>query len=315
MTRENKLALVVGFGLILFVGILISDHFSIARQQQSADMSSKFAISDPLSSQRGVSGYVDLNPAPPIAPPINEPKPAAGTDVIPRTPSAGAGSLVNDLPRPEHHNGINDAGLPQTNSTDTQLAQSEPQGNSGREPDVIPMAGPETHTEIAKVDPPAAAPNVRFHDVKPKETLFAICKQHYGDASLNKALAKYNKIDDPTSVKVGRRLMIPSAEELGGRAVVAQNAPPARSTSPAPSANTPPAGLPIKVVSETASKGKTPAAVTTVRTYTVKPGDSLTAIAQKQMGSKAKWRKLADLNSGVIDDEDNIPVGTVLRLQ
>ena len=27
MTRENKLALVVGFGLILLVGILISDHF------------------------------------------------------------------------------------------------------------------------------------------------------------------------------------------------------------------------------------------------------------------------------------------------
>ncbi len=31
MTRENKLALVIGFGLILFVGILVSDHFSSAR--------------------------------------------------------------------------------------------------------------------------------------------------------------------------------------------------------------------------------------------------------------------------------------------
>ena len=28
MTREHKLALVVGFGLILFVGILVSDHLA-----------------------------------------------------------------------------------------------------------------------------------------------------------------------------------------------------------------------------------------------------------------------------------------------
>ena len=32
MTRENKLALVVGFGLLLFVGILVSDHFSAAHR-------------------------------------------------------------------------------------------------------------------------------------------------------------------------------------------------------------------------------------------------------------------------------------------
>ena len=38
MTRENKLALVVGFVLILLVGILVSDHFSVARSQQSADL-------------------------------------------------------------------------------------------------------------------------------------------------------------------------------------------------------------------------------------------------------------------------------------
>jgi len=31
MTRENKLALVIGFGLMLFVGILVSDHFSAQR--------------------------------------------------------------------------------------------------------------------------------------------------------------------------------------------------------------------------------------------------------------------------------------------
>ncbi|MHC4446974.1 MAG: hypothetical protein ACYSXF_04105, partial [Planctomycetota bacterium] len=45
MTRENKLALVVGFALILVVGILISDHFSTARAQAFADLQ---AADDPL---------------------------------------------------------------------------------------------------------------------------------------------------------------------------------------------------------------------------------------------------------------------------
>ena len=39
MTRENKLALIIGFGLILVVGILVSDHFSPASNDQAADLS------------------------------------------------------------------------------------------------------------------------------------------------------------------------------------------------------------------------------------------------------------------------------------
>ena len=33
MTRENKLVMVIGFGLLLFVGILVSDHLA-ARDAQ-----------------------------------------------------------------------------------------------------------------------------------------------------------------------------------------------------------------------------------------------------------------------------------------
>ena len=38
MTREHKLAMVVGFGLLLFVGILVSDHFSTAQRQGPPDL-------------------------------------------------------------------------------------------------------------------------------------------------------------------------------------------------------------------------------------------------------------------------------------
>lgn len=50
MTRENKLALVVGFTLILVVGILVSDHFSLARAQASP-LLGDFGADDPLLAQ------------------------------------------------------------------------------------------------------------------------------------------------------------------------------------------------------------------------------------------------------------------------
>lgn len=38
MTREHKLAVVLGFGLLLFVGILVSDHFSATQRRNPADL-------------------------------------------------------------------------------------------------------------------------------------------------------------------------------------------------------------------------------------------------------------------------------------
>ncbi len=45
MTRENKLALIVGFGLVLFMGILVSDHLSTARREASASLHMNAGIS------------------------------------------------------------------------------------------------------------------------------------------------------------------------------------------------------------------------------------------------------------------------------
>ncbi|MFJ6937705.1 LysM peptidoglycan-binding domain-containing protein [Streptomyces sp. NPDC101132] len=56
-----------------------------------------------------------------------------------------------------------------------------------------------------------------------------------------------------------------------------------------------------------------PAAVK--RTYTVKPGDSLAAIARTQLGNEARWRELYAMNRGVIGSSpDMIHPGMVLTL-
>ncbi len=70
MTRENKLALVVGFGLILLVGILISDHISTAYSQEPAELARAV---DPLSVSR---------PAPADLIAVRTAKPATGESRI-----------------------------------------------------------------------------------------------------------------------------------------------------------------------------------------------------------------------------------------
>lgn len=47
MTRENKLAIVVGFGLLLFVGILVSDHLSARHAHVASPALSQVSIETP----------------------------------------------------------------------------------------------------------------------------------------------------------------------------------------------------------------------------------------------------------------------------
>ena len=53
---------------------------------------------------------------------------------------------------------------------------------------------------------------------------------------------------------------------------------------------------------------------THTRTYTVKSGDTLTKIAQKQLGDGTRWREIFLLNRSIISDPDRIFVGQVLAL-
>jgi LysM repeat protein len=86
MTRENKLALVVGFGLILLVGILISDHLSEARTQEPAQLTQ---VVDPLASTR--FEQADL-----IAVRTAETPASTRTNLVPRESIAhGGGGIVD----------------------------------------------------------------------------------------------------------------------------------------------------------------------------------------------------------------------------
>ena len=294
MTRENKLALVVGFGLILFVGILISDHFSTVRSQQAANLANHDAAIDPMAVHHQDEGYIDIGKI--AAPPPSEPNATA----------------LGNLPAPSDN--------------PTTVEQPDASGLA-LTPDAIPKHAAETKT-AAKPDektpegfvplpPEGTAVKVRHHEVHSGDSLYAICKQYYGDTSLLSALAKANSIDDPTNLKVGAKLLIPPAETIGGKAAtpsVAKNEAAPGGASIDPNVHVKieqTVKLPLKNPKATTAP---PASSTPRATYIVKAGDSLRQIALRIYGSKENWKKLQDLNKDVIDDPDNLKVGTVLKL-
>jgi LysM repeat protein len=57
-----------------------------------------------------------------------------------------------------------------------------------------------------------------------------------------------------------------------------------------------------------------PAAAAAAKTYTVKAGDTLSAIAKSQLGSAGAYMKIFELNKDQLSDPDKIKPGQVLRL-
>ncbi len=222
MTRENKVALVIGFALVLFAGIRVSDHLSNASSEQLAD----------------------LLPPEPVA---------AGIVGSPR--------LVDPQGKPNH---------------------SEPARQGAGE-----MATRD-HRELPSRSQGIPPPEVTVHDVKPGESLRAICRRYYGNADLADPLARYNGVSDPDVLRADQRLRIPSAAVL---------------LDPA-------ARWAAKQIYTKAARSTDARSVT----YTIKPGESLSAIAQRLLNSAARWEQLYELNRDVLSDPDEIRAGTIITI-
>ncbi len=63
-----------------------------------------------------------------------------------------------------------------------------------------------------------------------------------------------------------------------------------------------------------AAKTEAPQAAQGTKTYTVKSGDTLSAIAKEHLGSAGSYMKIFELNKDQLTDPDKIKPGQVLRL-
>ena len=68
------------------------------------------------------------------------------------------------------------------------------------------------------------------------------------------------------------------------------------------------------IVADIQVTGGPAAAAPAAKTYTVRAGDTLSAIAKAQLGSANAYMKIFDLNKDQLSDPDKIKPGQVLRL-
>lgn len=137
-------------------------------------------------------------------------------------------------------------------------------------------------------DAPAAA---GVHVVATGETLSQISEKCLGTCRRWKEIQVLNGIDDPASIYVGMKLRLPSSTEVQVKGVSAvSNAPNAANAASPPKAATPAPG----------------------GTYVVKPGDVLSVIAERELGSSKRWPEIVALNPGI--DPKRLFQGAVLRL-
>jgi nucleoid-associated protein YgaU len=310
MTREHKLALILGFSVVLVVGVLISDHFSGAAVSELDDLSAPAGITTngTMPDQRSGSRPIERTHA---SAPVQSPQ---GDRIIPGgfsidgerdTEPAMAGrpafetsrdALLAEIQRSWNMAQEATPAAELDRSSETPAERTElfspvviTQGPgartlAGQNSGAIPE--PTSVTASRAIGDPGSGGDTptRSHRVTEDESLWSIAEGHYGDGALYARLAAFNsdRVGEDNSIRVGVVLRIPPRGALTG-----EKPAPRRATSGPSTGND-------------------------LRTYTVAEGDTLGEIAQRLLGSSRRWTEIVTLNG--IDDPDAIPVGTTLRL-
>ncbi len=234
MTRENKLALVIGFGLMLFVGILVSDHFSaqrfnpvdVAKASNGVEPPSKIEI-EPVgtSGQSGtqstggtqiatgggtgagatVDGPIKIEDAPPTTPP--------GDGVPVRFHKVDKGDTYWSIAAKEYGDGALAAKHQEYKKDAAPDAARLTLGAELRIPpvEVLRPGALAKADGTAKIDPTkpdqTVASKVTTYTIKQGDTPYAIARSKGIKVA---DLLSANGIKDPSALKPGQTLKIPS---------------------------------------------------------------------------------------------------------
>lgn len=157
----------------------------------------------------------------------------------------------------------------------------------------------------AKIETPAAPQ--RTYVIQPGDTLGAIAQKHYGTCrgGVIDAICKANTeaVPNPNCVVAGRTIVLPELATQHPQQPVETPALPV-----VPQATEVRVAAAPAVTREEVSEP--------VRTYTVKPGDTLTYIAREQYGSSSPelLEAIVDANRDWMPDADHVVVGKTVRL-
>lgn len=289
MTRDQKLALIVGFSVVLLVGILISDHFSRARNAQvtKVDPSEpvRVARTDAGSSRTLPSGATFQPPSQPrpstanqgnaslwpeTAVPITEPSTPANTN--PDVPTSSRLGMSGDIVTPS-------AAKPPLEDAVQQLASRLAAG-----PSSTPATPTPTNSPTAPVrDPLAAEIASRGGTITERDGII--------EFSLASARPKQG------------------AATAGNTNVIQTPVPTTDSglpDSPTPKIQGLGPSVPVMIDPKFA--------LLPMRQHKVAQGDTLAEISQRYYQDAKLWRKLAKFNGSAVADDGSIRVGSTLKI-
>lgn len=278
MTREQKLALILGFALTLVVGVLISDHLSGARAASTPQLTDALTPADlPAPGMgRDTAAYAIIERTPPVTDATYATDELA-EDLIqveppPSEPSGWNGTQFADAIR-NWANGSTQ--LPKAANVETFV--NDPSLYRERAAD-IPAHDP-LRDELATQQKDASRELI--HRVQKGDTLWKIAEQYYKDGG------QWKRIHDRNRDRV-----MPNGQVRTGASIVIPGVP-------ATAANDRPSRTAVTIQP---------------KTYTVQRGDTLGEISMKTLGTSRRWREILELNKDRIDDPDVVPVGVELRL-
>lgn len=303
MTREHKLSLILGFAAVVFVGLLVSDHFSKARASK---------VNPELTSRTPEPATIQPDPGAVAAAPEPFGQPAPPVAAVPAPIEITMHQPENAPTEPTAAAGNSGGGTVLTSATQT--PSPIPGFRVVTPGGVVTPSGPQVPSSGGLTSVPPSGPTISTgketrHPVARGETPFSIAKKYYGDGQLAPKLLEYNKAKVPASgtLREGVTLRVPPKDVLLGKAQLAPE-----SVTPGPA--TPMGGNGGSTVVSPAPRGNNPPAATPANSYTVVKGDTLGSIAQKTLGSSKRWKDILNLNRKTIDDPDALVVGTVLKL-
>lgn len=307
VTREHKLALIIGFAVVLVVGVLLSDHLSGGARERAGGVEGSNSQSAVGSATGPAFELSDPGPpGPPRAanPGVGHqvgPKAARETPVAVQEPlftlNQGAADASNS------RNGSDRAGAIASGAAALVAearrrgmgVRGDPSGTLVIEPLAATNRRQGNGSNAGRPGQPGRARD-RVHHVRAGQTLSSIADRYYGQSGLWRLLYAYNRdrIVDANRLPVGLALRIPSREVLEG------------------AARSPPRNADPKATKPKATKRQP--APRAYATYTVRSGDTLGEIAQRLLGTVRRLPELIDLNRDRLDDENRIQVGMTLRV-
>lgn len=300
MTREHKLALILGFSIVLVVGVLVSDHLSgasVASLEQFADASPEttteplIAPGQSLREERApaTNRLAQANP-PAEQPSVNG---SATSNAPPQTYEQfanrgddGVNALVDAVQRQLDRVGVGSGSAPVAG----QLAPDRTTSADPAPVETPTQAAPRTPSQITAVQ----------YVVSEGDTLWSITEDYYGEPLLHERVRAFNsaRISESAGLRIGDTIYLPDPKMINSLSLA-----------------------------ELADSGASPKAATTAkpsnastvadasdRTYTVQKGDTLGEISMKLLGTSKRWREIVDLNADRINNPDRVPAGVVLRI-